>query len=336
MSQQDVIQDACKAATDDHVVRNRRIPQWNARRDFRAHDTGHLARVAVMRLLSSTLPGLPKKVSRLFRINAKTSSGKAMSFAKTSSFRPMRCSGNSTSSQSLAPALHVPLAQRPTHKTMDSGKLLDSHQMLQSASSTICSFPLAITLQEKQDSNRVYALPFFSALHFAHRAFVALLIAFFPAADMTLFFLFALRAVATEFRKLPSPLKSLIAFRTASNCCCASSTCFSNFNSSFFNAATMSMNPPSSDIFSRFRQVSGFFAHKELKGSQGQVGIGSTFGRFRSRYRRRILFHSTTASSAIVRAWYVFLLSGERNSTPGLPGRWIPKNAFFNDQTNGP
>jgi hypothetical protein len=106
MSQQDVIQDARKAATDDHVVRNRRIPQWNARRDFRAHDTGHLARVAVMRLLSSTLPSLPKKVSRLFRINAKTSSGKAMSFAKTSSFRPMRCSGNSTSAQSLAPALH--------------------------------------------------------------------------------------------------------------------------------------------------------------------------------------------------------------------------------------
>jgi hypothetical protein len=34
MSQQDVIQDARKAATDDHVVRNRRIPQWNARRDF--------------------------------------------------------------------------------------------------------------------------------------------------------------------------------------------------------------------------------------------------------------------------------------------------------------
>jgi hypothetical protein len=49
-----------------------------------------------------------------------------------------------------------------------------------------------------QDLNCIYALPFFSALNFAHRAFVALLIAFFPAADMTLFFPFALPALTTE------------------------------------------------------------------------------------------------------------------------------------------
>jgi hypothetical protein len=78
------------------------------------------------RLLGLMTPGLYVAESTKKGVEA-LPSGKAMSFAKTSSFRPMRCSGNSTSSQSLAPALHVPLAQRPTHKTMDSGKLLDTH-----------------------------------------------------------------------------------------------------------------------------------------------------------------------------------------------------------------
>ena len=80
---------------------------------------------------------------------------------------------------------------------------------------------------------------FFSALDFAHRAFVAfeILALALAAADIFLFFLpIRLPPLAT------SRPRAFIAPRTASNCFRALSACFFSFASACLNAAKMFMN----------------------------------------------------------------------------------------------
>src|SRR6266851_490317 len=79
--------------------------------------------------------------------------------------------------------------------------------------------------------------PFFAALNFAHRAFVAFAIFALPAADNTRFF----TPVICLFVESP---KAFAAARTPLNCCCTLPNCFSSFLSSRLIAARMSMNPP--------------------------------------------------------------------------------------------
>jgi len=76
----------------------------------------------------------------------------------------------------------------------------------------------------------------FSALNFAHRSFVALDILALAAADSTRFFL----PIGLALLVIP-PLKTFIAARTVSNCCCTLPNCCCNFASSCFNAAIMSI-----------------------------------------------------------------------------------------------
>jgi len=89
------------------------------------------------------------------------------------------------------------------------------------------------------DALRFYVFPFllFSALNFAHRAFVAFEIFALAAADNTRF----LTCVTCRLVELPN---ASAAPRIRFNCVCNLPNCISSFRSSRLIAARMSMNPP--------------------------------------------------------------------------------------------
>src|SRR6266700_2192826 len=86
-------------------------------------------------------------------------------------------------------------------------------------------------------AHNCYLFLFFSALNFAHRAFVAFEILAFAAADITRF----LTSVTLWLVLLPN---AFAAARRPSNCFCNLPNCLSSFRSSRLIAASRSMNPP--------------------------------------------------------------------------------------------